>query len=294
MQKKIKKVGTRDRFLIVSDLDGTLLNSKSQLSLRTVNTVKALTDLGHVVVLATGRPYRASYNFYDQLHLDTIMVNHNGAKISHPYDSEFEPIHFMFKKDILIELLKDVNIVKFVRNILVENNYGSFFFKTPKKDIEKEMLLEHFHVDRNSEIKYIESDFSNLSGDIFAALIQLNDNKDIDELIYNIKSLTSTLIARSWSIPSLGQIIEINSIFSTKGTALKFLSSYYGIPLDRCMTFGDGDNDHEMLTKAYYGFAMRNGSTTAKLSARFLTRFDNEHDGVAWELENFFNLKIKK
>jgi hydroxymethylpyrimidine pyrophosphatase-like HAD family hydrolase len=45
-----------------------------------------------------------------------------------------------------------------------------------------------------------------------------------------------------------------------------------------------------MLRTAFFGFAMRNGSTTAKLSARYLTENTNEHDGVAIELKRFFDL----
>jgi hydroxymethylpyrimidine pyrophosphatase-like HAD family hydrolase len=85
-------------------------------------------------------------------------------------------------------------------------------------------------------------------------------------------------------------VIEINSIFSSKGTALKYLSSYYGIPLDSCVAFGDGDNDAEMLRKAFYGYAMKNGSPTSKLSSRFLTEFDNEKNGVAIELKKMFGI----
>ncbi|MDE7433894.1 MAG: HAD-IIB family hydrolase [Mycoplasmoidaceae bacterium] len=86
-------------------------------------------------------------------------------------------------------------------------------------------------------------------------------------------------------------VIEINSIFSSKGMALKYLSSYYGIPLENCIAFGDGDNDSEMLRSAHYGYAMKNGSMSAKLSARFLTEKSNTEDGVAHEINKFFCYK---
>jgi hydroxymethylpyrimidine pyrophosphatase-like HAD family hydrolase len=118
----------------------------------------------------------------------------------------------------------------------------------------------------------------------------VRSDEHINDLVFEIKSITNTLIVRNWSVPVLGTVIEINSIFSSKGTALKYLSSYYGIPLENCLAFGDGDNDSEMLRTAFFGFAMHNGSTTAKLSARYLTENTNEHDGVAIELKRFFDL----
>jgi hydroxymethylpyrimidine pyrophosphatase-like HAD family hydrolase len=67
----------------------------------------------------------------------------------------------------------------------------------------------------------------------------------------------------------LGVCIEISSIFaSNKGTTLKFLSAYYGIPLEQCIVFGDGDNDVLGLRKALFGFAVKNASLSAKLCAR--------------------------
>jgi hydroxymethylpyrimidine pyrophosphatase-like HAD family hydrolase len=125
---------------------------------------------------------------------------------------------------------------------------------------------------------------------VHSILIDLKTDESINELAYEIKSITSTLIVRNWSVPGLGTIVEINSIFSSKGTTLKYLSSYYGIPLNRCLAFGDGDNDSEMLRTAYYGFAMFNGTTTAKLSAGKMTRHTNNEDGVARELKAFFKV----
>ena len=94
-----------------------------------------------------------------------------------------------------------------------------------------------------------------------------------------------------WRDNSYGIIIEINSRFATKGKTLEFLSSYYGISLEHCIAFGDGDNDAEMLQTATYGYAMRNATMTAKLYSRLITKDDNDEQGVARELIKFFGLK---
>ena len=43
------------RKMIVTDLDGTLLNSEGQVSNRNYETLNKLKDLGHLRVIATGR-----------------------------------------------------------------------------------------------------------------------------------------------------------------------------------------------------------------------------------------------
>ena len=49
--------------IIAVDLDGTLLNSDSQISDFTKETIKKVTEKGHQVIITTGRPYRMSKIF---------------------------------------------------------------------------------------------------------------------------------------------------------------------------------------------------------------------------------------
>ncbi len=65
--------------MIAVDLDGTLLNGESKLSDFTKDTIKQISKKGHQVVIATGRPYRMAKDFYDQLELETPMINFNGS-----------------------------------------------------------------------------------------------------------------------------------------------------------------------------------------------------------------------
>ena len=46
-----------------------------------------------------------------------------------------------------------------------------------------------------------------------------------------------------------------------------------------------------MLAEVKYGFAMKNGKDTAKMSARHITKYANDEDGVAWDLKYFMNNK---
>ena len=72
--------------LIVTDLDGTALQNWETLDPKTKNALMAAKEEGHIVVIATGRPARASLHFYKELGLDTPIINFNGAYIHHPTD----------------------------------------------------------------------------------------------------------------------------------------------------------------------------------------------------------------
>ena len=74
--------------------------------------------------------------------------------------------------------------------------------------------------------------------------------------------------------------------------ALRYLSVYYDIPLERCYAFGDNDNDKEMLSIAGHGYAMKNGTAEAKAAAKYVTKHNNHEQGVARELNRIFKLHI--
>ena len=51
-------------YLICLDLDGTLLNDNKEISAPTKQVLTELQQCGHYVMIATGRPYRASQMYY--------------------------------------------------------------------------------------------------------------------------------------------------------------------------------------------------------------------------------------
>jgi len=52
--------------LIAVDMDGTLLNTDKVIAPRTKRLLRKLSARGHLVVLASGRPSRALYRYYDE------------------------------------------------------------------------------------------------------------------------------------------------------------------------------------------------------------------------------------
>ena len=70
-----------ERHLIALDLDGTLLKDDKTISRKTKEVLKKAKDHGHIVMIATGRPFRSSEMYYRELELDTPIVNFNGAFI---------------------------------------------------------------------------------------------------------------------------------------------------------------------------------------------------------------------
>lgn len=283
-----------EKKLILTDLDGTLLRSDETVSKFTIDTIRKIISMGHIVCIATGRPLRSSLHIYKKLGLKTIIANLNGSILTNPTDKSFLPINLTFSRHIVIDILSDRSIWDNLGCVLIENMDGAYLLSNNQDPFIAKEFLKKFHIKQNELVHQINlKDLKKITRDINSILIYIKDKKKIDELSFKIKGITNTLIVRNWSLPhdDEGTVLEINSIFSNKGTILKFLSSYYAISLNRCYTFGDGENDLEMIRTGTNGYAMKNGKGILKLLSTKITQYDNDSDGVAKELVNIFNLK---
>src|SRR5689334_3683198 len=76
----------KENYLIVVDLDGTILNKDfATLNDENKKTLMRLKKEGHRVCIATGRNYLSAMPFYEEMKLDTFLVTYNGAYVNHPF-----------------------------------------------------------------------------------------------------------------------------------------------------------------------------------------------------------------
>src|SRR5688572_29849760 len=69
--------------LLALDLDGTLLNSRGQVSDGNRAAIRAAEDLGVLVTIATGRRFRDGRPVGLELELNAPLVTHNGALLKY-------------------------------------------------------------------------------------------------------------------------------------------------------------------------------------------------------------------
>ncbi|MBQ5492457.1 MAG: Cof-type HAD-IIB family hydrolase [Mycoplasmataceae bacterium] len=296
---RIKKESNEaNKYLIVCDLDGTLLDHNSELTPRTKQTVKKIIKMGNIFCIATGRTISSAKKYYEELGLNTLMSNLDGSLISNPSNKNFAPLHFSFSKDILLEIFNTKKIMDKVELAIVETTKECMFINRSKNiDIDKNKELLTFLGFRQDDIKANQVDVNydasidEVNNDLYALLFVLHDDKNVDEITNRIRDIAGTLSVISWELKDTKEIVvSISSIFASKQTALKFFSSYYGVKLENCIVFGDSNNDVPMLNKAGYSYAMKNGNMSAKLASKYITRVPNHEDGVALELEKLFYL----
>jgi Cof subfamily protein (haloacid dehalogenase superfamily) len=75
----------------------------------------------------------------------------------------------------------------------------------------------------------------------------------------------------------------------SKGNAIRQLCSLLNIPIENTIAAGDAVNDLSMIDAAGIGVAMQNAAEDIKAHADYVTKNDNNHDGVC-EIINLFLL----
>ncbi|WP_217585950.1 Cof-type HAD-IIB family hydrolase [Lentibacillus saliphilus] len=273
----------KKQHIIALDLDGTLLTDNKEISARNRAVAQKAIEAGHIVVIATGRPHRASIQYYNLLQLNTPMVNFNGALIHHPRDKKWDVLHNPMPVRTAREVVAAANDLH-VRNIIAEVQDHVFL------DRHDEDVLNIFKDTRQDSPFTIGSLKNNLSTDPTSLLIHPREDHIID-LRKHLDDFHAEVIEhRKWGAP--WNIIEIVKKGINKAVGLHKLAHYYDIPPERIIAFGDEDNDLEMIDYAGVGVAMGNAIDELKSISKHVTT-TNEEDGVGQFLEEYLSLDVK-
>src|SRR5699024_4924194 len=109
----------RKKHLMAPALNATLVTTDNKISARTTQVTSRAIEQGHVVVIPTGRPHRASIQYYHELGLDTPMVNFNGALIHHPKNRNWGTLHQPMSQQTALKIV-DACYELSVHNMLAE------------------------------------------------------------------------------------------------------------------------------------------------------------------------------
>ncbi len=261
--------------LIVTDLDGTLLDAKGSYSARTRDYLRSLSEEGYLIVLASGRPYRAIKRLYEDLRCNAPVIAYNGGLVLHPNDPSFPRYEKRFVKDEVLSLREkclscvDVFMAESETHLYVEGDGSGLFPYFPNRDIE-----------------VVEGPLDEtLREDPFTCLFHETE-KEAGSL-KEICKQHPDILYRSWSNSNYSEL-ALPDIH--KGSALAYIMKVYGIDKENVIAFGDASNDEEMLECAGLPFAMANARATW-LKERFpVTKNTVDEDGVIVELKRILRL----
>ncbi|MCA0148980.1 MULTISPECIES: Cof-type HAD-IIB family hydrolase [Rossellomorea] len=271
-------MNSQEKHLIVLDLDGTLLTDEKKISSKTHDILKKARHKGHEVMIATGRPFRASELYYQQLQLTTPIVNFNGAFVHHPTDPSWGVYHEPMDLDVAKQIINACDDFPF-RNIVAEVMDDVYLHYHDEKIIDVFMM-------GNPSIS--TGDIRNVLSDHPTSMLIHAEEEDVADIRAHLDDVHAELIDhRRWAAP--WHIIEIVKSGLNKAVGIERVASSLNIPQERIIAFGDEDNDLEMLDYAGTGVAMGNAIDPLKDIANEVT-LSNEEDGIGRYLQKRFDL----
>jgi len=267
-----------DPKIIAFDLDDTLLNRDLTITPETVTAIREAAGRGIYIVLCSGRAENAILNYVRLLDIagtqaGRYIIALNGATV---YDMHRRLVVYSRKVegDILLYAYKEAQ-----QKGLPAEVYDPSTIFAP--------------VDN----KWTRIDVS-LSGlklrivDDFPALLAQGQSKMVipgdPEVLSGLQAkLKKDLGASAVVFTSKPYFLEIMPPECGKGESLLWLAGELGIPQEKTMAFGDSMNDESMIRMVHYSVAMLNGLEYIRNAAAYVTRNDNNNDGIADFLESF-------
>ncbi len=254
------------------DLDGTLLNSEKRITQKTMDALRAFTDAGNYFCINTGRAMDSTRSVYDGLSLSfkgSFLCGSNGTEI-YSIDEE----KYLYKTGVDLELVPrildladeyDVHCHTYNADHIVsrhENECTDYY----RRVIKTPMIVT------DDVLKYVTDPPPKMIS------IELHDHDKQERFREALHEMVGDRLTLLYSNP---YYMEIFPSHAGKGSAVTRLADILGVDIKDTYAAGDEQNDISMIEAAGTGIAMVNGTDIVKKSADVITRFDNDHDGLA-------------
>ena len=271
--------------IIALDLDGTLLNSKKELSDANLQALQKAAEQGFVIVPTTGRFYNAMPEVIKNLPFVEYAITINGAQVQDLVRDEI-----IYQAELpweqAVSIMKYLEDYPLIYDCYMEND--AYMTKALQEKIDETVHDEYYrwmlHALRNpvDELKEHVKE-RGLKGAGVQKVMFFTERPEVKtELLEKLPKVFENLAVSSSHV----QNVEINQIRANKGEALMALAKYLGVQPEKTFSFGDGLNDLSMIEKAGVGIAMENGCEEVKAAADYITTHCDA-DGVAKAIEKF-------
>ena len=262
--------------LIALDIDGTLTNSKKEITPRTRFALLEAQKQGKKIVLASGRHPIGIYPIARDLMLDRFggyIMAFNGGKIINCETGET-----VVSKLFPPEYLPDIVGVLKESNITI-NTYDN------KRIISDRKVNDYTYIERDilkTEMVVVDDFVSAVKSDINKILLA-GEPDEIDRYQELLSKRYDGLLDVYKSAP---YFLEIMPFGVTKGSMLPLLLQKLNIRREELAAFGDNYNDMTMIGYAGFGVAMANGEPDVKKISDYVCE-SNDDDGIAKTFDKF-------
>ena len=263
--------------IVVSDLDGTLLNEESEVSNFSKEVILKFTQNGGKFYIATGRAYPDAKRIIGEIGIKVPVITANGAVINDENGTEIyrNDLEKMVSDDVLeidyLEVSEKIHM-----NIYSNNKW---YVEDPIRQVNPFEDEPHFRFE-----VLTREEISEIS---ITKFFFIGHHKDLLKLERIILDKLEDKVNVAFTHP---ECLEIFDIEVTKANAIKKLSIIEKFDIRDVVAFGDGFNDYEMLQSVGKGYVMGNAHYKLKEALPHNEIIETNHeDGVAKKIIEIFS-----
>ncbi|MAU72357.1 MAG: haloacid dehalogenase [Pseudozobellia sp.] len=248
--------------MVVTDMDGTLLNSNHEVSSHFFDLFDELKKRGILFVAASGRQYHSIIDKLEPIKNDIIVIAENGG---FAVQNDEILVSTPLNNDAKQEVLTILESVENIHPVLCGSQKA--YIRNDSKEFE-DKLKEYY-----TEYELLDN-LSEFDGEILKIAIyhHISSEKYIYPSVSHLEGKLKVKVSgENW--------VDVSSPDAHKGYALQKVQELNNIRPDETMVFGDYNNDLEMLALADFSFAMENAHPNVKKAAKYSTK-SNDDFGV--------------
>ena len=250
--------------LIISDMDGTLLNQERKIPGSFRKILPQLAQKGIRFAVASGRQYPTLQDLFQKAEQEIIYIAENGGLIE--YQGKILSCNEIKKKDLftMIELSKHYKGTCF----LVSSEKMAFIQQPEHEAILTDIKTYFHHLQVVEDLTCINTPLLKFS---------IYHPQEIQRALFEAfapfqKEYHIAIAGEHW--------IDISSLETNKGKAVHQIKEQLQLTSEEVMIFGDQLNDLPMMQEAYWSYAMKNAHPELKKVAQFETKLSNAEEGV--------------
>ena len=265
-------MGEKKIRMIVTDLDGTLVDAAYKISEENKNAVREAAKLGVPTVIATGRMHSSAVRYAEEIGVEGAVISYNGAIVR---STSGEVLAASYLEPQVVERVLGY---AFARNWYVQSYVGDALYYVEK-----------------TEAARIYEAASKIYGEAVGRGGMLARTKEVPKLLVvvpaeeiddAIRDLRNRFRNEADAMQSNPTYIEVVRPGVSKARAMLNLAEKKGIQPDEIMALGDSGNDIEMIRAAGLGVAMGNALPAVKEAANEIAP-RCEEDGFAASVRKY-------
>ena len=258
--------------LVLSDIDGTLLDNNKQLTPGAPAAVQRLYRAGIRLTLVSARPPRLTRELVRELHVREPIACFNGALLIGPDET------------VLHQLPMSTSDAQAVGNHVFSNGFDLWVYTGSDWFVSNPTGPHVEHQEELMKGKATPLHTHDMSRFHVLKMVGVSDDYDaVANAEKQMASLPCTSISATRSSP---YYLDVTDAKANKGEVALTLSRMLHIPTDQIATIGDMNTDALMFCQSGISIAMGNALNNVKAQAMYVTK-SNEEDGFAYAMDRF-------